>query len=56
MSGEVNVGDDCLIGVGSTIIQCISISSDVIVGAGSIVYKDISLPGVYLGNPLRKIK
>jgi len=45
-----------MIGVGSTIIQGISIISNVLLGAGSIVYKDITASGVYVGNPLRKIE
>ncbi len=56
ISGSVNIGDGCLIGTGANIVQGIKITSDVVVGAGTNVYKDIVLSGIYVGNPLRKIK
>lgn len=56
LSGNVSVETNTLIGTGSNIIQGVSITSDVIIGAGSTVHKDIKLSGVYVGNPLRKVK
>ena len=43
------------IGSNSTILP-VSICSDVVIGAGSVVTKNISIPGVYAGNPAKKIK
>lgn len=56
LSGNVSVGNNTLIGTGSNIIQGINIVSNVIIGAGSPVHKNILVAGVYVGNPLRKVK
>ena len=49
------IGNNVLIGSNATILP-VSICDDVIIGAGSVVTKDISKPGVYVGNPAKKIK
>lgn len=49
------LGDRVSIGSNATILP-VSICSDVVVGAGSVVTKDISVPGVYAGNPARLIR
>lgn len=54
--GRVVIGDNCFIGAGSVIIDKIRIASNVTVGAGSVVIRDITEPGVYVGNPARRIK
>ncbi len=54
--GRVTIGDSCFIGAGTVIIDKINICSDVTIGAGSVVIRSIEEPGVYVGNPLRKIK
>ena len=63
-NGEVNfdppfedtiIGNNVLIGSNATILP-VSICDDVIIGAGSVVTKDITKPGVYVGNPAKKIK
>ena len=63
-NGEVNfnppfedtiIGNNVLIGSNATILP-VSICDDVIIGAGSVVTKDITKPGVYIGNPAKKIK
>ena len=63
-NGEVNfnppfedtiIGNNVLIGSNATILP-VSICDDVIIGAGSVVTKDITKPGVYVGNPVKKIK
>jgi sugar O-acyltransferase (sialic acid O-acetyltransferase NeuD family) len=56
ISGKTNIGNRCFIGTGSIIIDNIEICDDVIVGAGTVVIKDIYEPGLYVGNPARKIK
>lgn len=52
---NTNIGNNVLIGSNSTILP-ITIVDDVIIGAGSVVTKNINEPGVYVGNPARKIK
>jgi UDP-N-acetylbacillosamine N-acetyltransferase len=54
--GRVTIGDECVIGAGSVVIDNIKICNNVIVGANSLVIKDITQPGVYVGNPVTKIR
>ncbi len=49
------IGNHVSIGTGTTILP-VRIADDVVIGAGSVVTKDIREPGVYAGNPARKIK
>lgn len=54
---KTHLGDRVSVGTNATILP-VSICSDVVIGAGSVVTKDISEPGIYVGNPcvlLRKI-
>ena len=48
-----NIGNNVCIGSNATILP-VSICGDVVVGAGAVVTKDISAPGIYMGNPARK--
>ena len=54
--GRVTIGDDCFVGAGAIIKDKISICDSVTIGAGAVVVKDIKVPGIYVGNPLKKIK
>jgi len=54
--GNVEIGDETFIGANATVIEKVKICSNVIIGAGSVVIKDITEPGIYVGNPARKIK
>lgn len=56
LCGRCFIGDNVFIGAGSTVIDRLCICSDVIVGAGSVVVENICEPGVYVGNPARKVK
>lgn len=49
------IGDKVSIGTNSTILP-VKIVSNVVIGAGSVVTKDINQPGIYVGNPAKKIK
>lgn len=51
----VKIGNEVSIGSNATIMP-VSICDRVVIGAGAVVTKDISIPGVYVGNPARKIK
>lgn len=55
IGGSVITGINVSIGLNSTIRNGVSICNDVIVGMGSVVLHDITEPGVYAGNPVRKI-
>jgi sugar O-acyltransferase (sialic acid O-acetyltransferase NeuD family) len=51
VSGNVSIGANCNIGSNAVIRNGITICDDVVVGAGSVVVKDITEPGIYVGNP-----
>ena len=46
------IGNNVSIGSNSTILP-VTICNQVVIGAGSVVTKDITKPGIYLGNPAR---
>jgi len=49
------IGSHVSIGTNATILP-VRITDHVVVGAGSVVTKDLSEPGIYAGNPARKIR
>lgn len=49
------IGNHVSIGSNATILP-ITICDHVVVGAGSVVTKDITEPGVYVGNPAYKLR
>lgn len=51
ISGNTTIGSSVYIGANSTLRDHISITDNVTIGSGSNVTKDISLPGIYYGNP-----
>lgn len=52
---STTIGDRVSIGTNATVLPVV-ICDDVVIGAGAVVTKDISEPGVYAGNPARKIR
>ena len=52
---STTIGNNVSLGSNSTILP-ITICDNVVVGAGSVVTKDIIDPGIYVGNPAKKIK
>jgi len=51
LSGNVKIGHNNWIGVGSTIIQGIELADDIFLGAGSLVVKNLTKSGLYYGSP-----
>lgn len=49
------VGNNVSIGSNATILP-VKIVDNVVIGAGSVVTKNILKPGIYCGNPAKKIK
>ena len=49
------VGNNVSIGSNATILP-VTICSDVVIGAGAVVTKTIATPGVYAGNPAKKLR
>lgn len=56
LAGAVKVASGCELGIGSKVIQGISICENVIVGAGAVVIRDVEEAGTVVGVPARKIK
>jgi sugar O-acyltransferase (sialic acid O-acetyltransferase NeuD family) len=56
VNGDCILGDRIFLGSNCVVSGGISITHDVIVGAGSVVIRSIQESGVYVGNPVRKIR
>lgn len=54
--GDVTIGDECWIGIGSCILTGVKIGKHSIIGANSVVTHDIPSYSVAVGNPARIIK
>lgn len=54
--GDVRVGDFSMIGAGAVVIEGRKIAPRCIVGAGATVIEDLTEPGVYVGNPARRVR
>ena len=52
---ETRVGSGTTIGSGATILP-VRISPNCVIGAGAVVTKDLTEPGVYVGNPARRLR
>jgi len=49
------IGNHVSIGTNVTVLP-VAITDNVVVGAGAVVTKDITEPGIYAGNPARKLR
>jgi acetyltransferase-like isoleucine patch superfamily enzyme len=52
---STKIGNNVYIGSNATILP-VEISSNVVIGAGSVVTRSINKPGIYAGNPAKKIR
>ena len=52
---STRIGNKVSIGTNATILP-ISICDNVVIGAGAVVTKDITVPGIYAGNPARLLR
>jgi acetyltransferase-like isoleucine patch superfamily enzyme len=52
---STTIGNNVSIGTNATILP-VTIANNVVIGAGAVVTSDIIEPGVYVGNPARKIR
>lgn len=55
LAGEVDVGRGVWVGANATVLQGLRICSGVMIGAGAVVTRTISEPGVYIGQPARRM-
>ncbi len=56
ISGNCNFGECVYFGTNACVRQAITICDNVTVGMGGVVVKNITEPGVYIGNPLTKLE
>jgi len=52
---RTNIGDNVSIGSNATILP-VDICDNVVIGAGSVVTKNISIEGIYAGNPAKFLR
>ena len=52
---STKIGNNVSIGSNATILS-VNFCDKVVIGAGAVVTKDIKEPGIYIGNPAKKIK
>ena len=55
IAGTVDIGKRTWIGIGSSIINNLTICDNCMIGAGSTVIYDIKCSGTYVGSPVRRI-
>lgn len=53
--GSTNIGNNVSIGSGVTILP-VNICNNVVLGAGAVVTRNITKPGIYVGNPARFLR
>jgi acetyltransferase-like isoleucine patch superfamily enzyme len=53
--GETRIGNRVSIGSNATLLP-VTICDNVVIGAGAVVTKNITEPGVYAGNPAKKMR
>jgi sugar O-acyltransferase (sialic acid O-acetyltransferase NeuD family) len=56
LAGQVSIGHNSWVGIGSTIRENISVGNNVVIGAGSVVIKNIEDGDIVAGNPAVSIK
>jgi len=56
LAGRVSIGETAFIGLGSRIIQCLSVGRGAVVGAGAVVIADVPDFSTVVGVPARVIK
>lgn len=54
--GGAKIGANVFIGAGAIIAQEVSVCANAVIGAGALVRSDIVESGVYVGNPVRRIR
>jgi sugar O-acyltransferase (sialic acid O-acetyltransferase NeuD family) len=55
LNGECKIGNGSFVGSNSVLVNGITIGENIIIGAGTVVNKSLNNPGIYTGNPCRKI-
>jgi len=56
LCGTVTVGEGAWVGANAVVREGLRIAPWAVIGCGSVVIRDIAEPGVYVGNPARRVK
>jgi UDP-perosamine 4-acetyltransferase len=56
IAGRVKIGDNNFIGIGACISDNITIGKNITIGANTFINKSINKPGIYYGNPIKRVK
>jgi sugar O-acyltransferase (sialic acid O-acetyltransferase NeuD family) len=56
ISGKCEIGNNVYFGTNSSVREKTTICDDVVIGMGAMVIKNINEPGVYIGNPIKKLE
>jgi len=54
--GDITIGNDVWVGLGSTILSGVTIGDGAVIGAGSVVTSDVPAYAVAAGNPARVLR
>jgi acetyltransferase-like isoleucine patch superfamily enzyme len=52
---STRIGNHVSVGTNATVLP-VTICDHVVIGAGAVVTKDITVPGIYAGNPARLMR
>lgn len=55
VNGQACIGASCFIGSQAVISHNVRVCPNCVIGAGAVIIRDITEPGVYAGNPARRI-
>ena len=55
VNADCDIGEGVLIGSNSVLITAMRIAANTVVGAGSVVIRSIPEPGIYAGNPAKRL-
>lgn len=56
LGGGVRLGTRVLVGAGASVLPGLPVCDDAIIGAGAVVHRPVTLAGVYVGLPARRIE
>lgn len=56
IAGKTKIGNQVNINIASTVIDNLQICDHVTIGANSLVIKNIKKPGIYFGEPVKKVR
>ena len=55
LAGFINIGECCMLGINSTIIDNIVIPPKTVIGGGAVVIKSVETAGLYVGVPAKLV-